>query len=289
MPRRRGSRKVLAMNSLARIPRRTMVPFIAAGALFAVPAAAGAATVEPVLVADNPSCLALGYNHELKFDPPAAGTDTVDGVTIEMTRDDASDPLGSLVGWSSSAPIDAVLVKGGPDANSYVYPGESSGDTGLHAPLNGDQYYGLSHVSFCWDDQTPDTPDTPPVDTPPADQPPADQPPAAQPPADGGTLPETIKSGASKLSGPSGCAGRTVKASVKGTEIAKVVFRLDGRKVKTIAGPGSYSVKTSKLGVGVHRIKAAVTYSAASGTEGRTHIVTFQRCAAKAIAPRFAG
>ena len=284
------------MYSLARFPRRTAAPFVAAGALLALPAAANAADVAPVFVAGNPTCLDLGYNHQLKFDPPAAGTDSADGVTVQMTRDELSDPLGTLVGWSSSAPIDAVLVEGGPNANAYVYPGESSGDTGLHTPLNGEHYYGLSHVTFCWDDETPDTPDTP--DTPPADQPPADQPPAPQPPApehpadtaqDGGTLPETVKAGASRLIGPSGCAGRMVKASVKGTEIAKVVFRLDGRAVKTTTGAGSYSIKTSKLGVGMHRIKAKVTYSATSGTKSRTHVVTFRRCAVRKIVPRFAG
>ena len=67
------------------------------------------------------------------------------------------------------------------------------------------------------------------------------------------------------------------------------MFRLDGRKVKTTAGAGAYKVKTSKLGIGVHRIKAKVTYSERSGTKGRTHVVTFQRCAVKKIAPRFAG
>src|SRR5829696_5836143 len=114
------SRKVPHMNSFARLPRRTLLPVIAAGALLALPAAADAADVEPVLVPENPSCLELGYSHELKFDPPAAGTASADGVTIQMTRDE-SDPLGTLVGWSSSAPIDAVVVKGGPDANAYVY------------------------------------------------------------------------------------------------------------------------------------------------------------------------
>jgi hypothetical protein len=280
------------MNSHARSPRRTVVPFVAAAALLSLPAAANAADVAPVSIPGNPTCLELGYTHELKFDPPAAGTDSADGVTIEMTRDEVSDPLGTLVGWSSSAPIDAVIVKGGPNANAYVYPAESTGDEGLHTPLNGDTYYGLSHVTFCWDDETPDTPDTPdtpPADQPPADQPPVPQPPVVQPPAAGGVLPETVQAGASKLTGPSGCAGRTVTASVKGTEIAKVVFRLDGRKVKTTAGAGAYSIKTSKLGIGVHRIKAKVTYSAASGTRARTHVVTFQRCAAKKIAPRFAG
>ena len=264
-----------------RIPRRAVVPFVAAAALFIVPAAASAATVEPAHHEGNPTCLDLGYSHGMKFDPPSAGSKSADGVTVTMAV--GADAFGSLVDWTASAPIDAVIVKGGSNANAYVYPGGSSGDTGLHTPFNGpDKYYGLSHVDFCWNDHEP------PAEQPPAEQPPAVQPPAVQPPA-GEVLGDAIVSGRSRLLGPSGCAGKTVKATVKGRRIATVTFRLDGRKVKVVNGAGSYSVKTSKLAAGVHHIKAQVTYEAASQTRARTHIVTFQRCVKRKIVPRFAG
>ena len=171
------------MNPIS-IPRRTVVPFLAAGALFLVPAAASAASVVPSLHEGNPNCLDLGYSHELKFDPPSAGSQSGDGVTVEMSLD--ADGFGSLVDWTSSTPIDAVIVKGGPNANVYAYPGESSGDTGLHSPFNGpDKYYGLSHVNFCWDDETPppptdENPPPPVIETPPAVLPPAVQPPTGE-------------------------------------------------------------------------------------------------------------
>ena len=267
--------------STIRIPRRAVVPFVAAGALFIVPAAASAASVEPSHHEGNPTCLDLGYSHELKFDPPSAGSKSADGTTVDMAV--GADAFGSLVDWTASAPIDAVIVKGGSNANAYVYPGGSSGDTGLHTPFNGpDKYYGLSHVDFCWNDHTP------PAEQPPAEQPPAVQPPAALPPA-GEVLGGAIVSGHSRLLGPSGCAGKTVKATVRGRRIAKVTFRLDGRKVRVVNGAGSYSVKTSKLAAGVHHIKAQVTYEAAAQTRARTHIVTFQRCVKRKIVPRFAG
>ena len=117
------------MNSL-RITR-TVVPFVAAGVLIALPAAASAADVEPVAHAGNPSCADLGYGHEIKFDPPVAGSLGADGVTVDMAL--GSDAYGTLVDWTSSAPIDAVIVKGGANANAYVYAGESSGDTGLRS------------------------------------------------------------------------------------------------------------------------------------------------------------
>ena len=179
-----------------------------------------------------------------------------------------------------------MIVKGGPNANSYAYPGGSSGDTGLHSPFNGpDKYYGLSHVDFCWNDQTP------PVDQPPAEQPPAVQPPAVLPPAPqtGEVLGAQVVSGRSRLLGPSGCAGRTVKATVRGRRIARITFLLDGKRVKVVKGAGSYSVDSSTLAEGVHRIKARVTYEAGSQTKSRTHLVTFQRCIKRKIVPRFAG
>ncbi|MCI0398418.1 MAG: hypothetical protein L0332_06115 [Chloroflexi bacterium] len=57
--------------------------------------------------------------------------------------------------WSSTFGIDAVIVKGGSNANLYIYdpPAESFGDSGLHSPINpnnGDPF-GLSHVEFCYD------------------------------------------------------------------------------------------------------------------------------------------
>src|SRR5215218_2806804 len=197
--------------NLTRIPRRSAVPFLAAGVLLSVPAVASATTGEPVYHPGNPSCYDLGYDHELKFDPPTAGSASGDGVTVDLSL--GSDQYGQLVDWTSSKSIDAVIVKGGPNANAYVYAGESSGDTGLHAPFNGPgKYYGLSHVDFCWDDETPPPVDEPPVDQPPVDQPPADeppvdqppavQPPAVAPPATGAVRAAEARSGRSRLRGP---------------------------------------------------------------------------------------
>ena len=44
----------------------------------------------------------------------------------------------TLVDWAATLGMDAVLVKGGPNLDAYVYdpPGERSSDTALHAPVN---------------------------------------------------------------------------------------------------------------------------------------------------------
>jgi hypothetical protein len=110
--------------------------------------------VEPVIVAGNPTCADRGYEHEFKVDPPNAGTYNLPGggtVTVATTDGVYFDWTSTLVG------MDAVIVKGGPQANAYVYdpPAESFGDDGLHSPNNpSGGPAALSHISFCWDGET---------------------------------------------------------------------------------------------------------------------------------------
>lgn len=113
-------------------------------------AAASPTTPTPIYVAGNPTCTDLGYAHGFKVDPPNAGTYSIDGVhTVTVATD------GVYFDWTSTIGIDAVISKGGPNANQYVYdpPAESFGDTGLHSPINAtnDKPYGLSHIEFCYD------------------------------------------------------------------------------------------------------------------------------------------
>lgn len=106
--------------------------------------------VVPVFVAGNPSCQNLGYAFGFKVDPPNAGTYSIDSLnTVTVTTD------GVYFDWSSTLGIDAVIAKGGPNANSYVYdpPTESFGDGGLASPINPNtgKPFGLSHIEFCFD------------------------------------------------------------------------------------------------------------------------------------------
>jgi hypothetical protein len=105
--------------------------------------------VQPTVVSGNPTCADLGYDFELKVDPPNSGTYTDGVLTVTVDSD------GTYFDWTSNIGVDAVIVKGGNlGANSYVYdpPAESLGDDGLHAPNNSNgQPAGLSHMSFCYD------------------------------------------------------------------------------------------------------------------------------------------
>jgi hypothetical protein len=119
----------------------------------------------PIAVSEdcfNPSCPS-GYL-EYKVEPVKAGVHggyfTISNVTSGGT--------GPTFDWSSTVPVYQVIVKGGPGANIYNYEGATS-DSGLHAsenPNNG-KWYGLSHVTFCYEEAGPD-PD--PVDVTPNPQ-----------------------------------------------------------------------------------------------------------------------
>jgi LPXTG-motif cell wall-anchored protein len=137
-----------------------------AGALIlvgALPGGAGAAveqSVEPTEVPDNPDCADLAPEGTtwIELRVPEEGDDVTSGtfsdgtLTVTITVRDTDD--GPVFDWTSNIGVDAVIVKGGPNANFYLYdpPAESTGDTGLHAPVNpSGKFAGLSHVSFCYD------------------------------------------------------------------------------------------------------------------------------------------
>lgn len=108
--------------------------------------------VQPTFVNGNPSCTDLGYDYGFKPAGSGIGTHTVAGVgsfTVTGTGVDG------VIDWTSTFGIDAFIVKGGPNANVYVYdpPAESFGDTNLSTPINNEngKPYGLSHVEVCYD------------------------------------------------------------------------------------------------------------------------------------------
>jgi uncharacterized repeat protein (TIGR01451 family) len=127
-------------------------PLIAALTLFAVLFVAPAAhatypSVPPVKVDGNPKCEDFGLTAITKFDPVNSGVR--DGITL--TKHDIY-----YVKWTSTVPVDWVIVKGGPNANIYKYATDKFGDDWLSAPTNPETWkpYGLSHVEFCTDGNT---------------------------------------------------------------------------------------------------------------------------------------
>jgi hypothetical protein len=115
------------------------------------PLAVSAAIVDPVFVPGNPSCSDLGYDFGFKPqpEPPPTGVyafpDGLNSVTI--TSD------GTFFDWTSTLGIDAVIVKGGANANVYAYDPEAFSDTGLSSPINPNtsRPFAISHIEFCYD------------------------------------------------------------------------------------------------------------------------------------------
>jgi hypothetical protein len=104
-------------------------------------------------------------------------------------------------------------------------------------------------------------------------------------------LGERIGAVSARLLAPSGCAARSFNARVRGVGIARVVFTLDGKKVKTIRKGKLFSARVNlqRLSLGVHRLVATVTFEASRHQKSRTLRASFQRCGKRLIAPRFTG
>lgn len=100
------------------------------------------------------------------------------------------------------------------------------------------------------------------------------------------------------LRGPQGCVRSGFTASVKSAGVKSVVFYLDGHRLRTM-GPAnarkgliSLYIPVSKLNVGAHRVKAAITMKPLS-TGGKaskaSRSLTVVRCHSAVVTPRFTG
>ena len=152
-------------------------------------------------------------------------------------------------------------------------------------------------------------PPPPPVAPPPPPPPAVTPPPPVAPPAGGlspisavctpppGPAPaggELCARGTVAIAGRTGCQGTPFAVTVRGREIARVVFTLDGRRIRTLTRPNSgarYLIRVNPrtMKTGVHRIVARTTFTRSSGTRARTLRVTFSRCVRRAASPAFTG
>ncbi len=207
------SKKLLGTSSFRRLLKSRWVPLsltagsilvvvvfvlVLAAILAIVSDRASAGSVTPVVQAGNPDCVDNGLLRGIKLETDqgdvADGTYdfTANGVSHSVTISNVtfssdSPPEPVSFDWTSTIPIDAVIVKGGNNANVYFYD-EATGDTDLEAPGG----IGISHIDFCYDKAggpTPTPTDTPtatptPTDTPTATPTPTDTPTATATPTD---------------------------------------------------------------------------------------------------------
>lgn len=302
---------------------RSLAVLIAAVALLMVPAAAQAASVAPVLVtsSNNPGCDDIpnadpDWVEYKPHDSTPVGTygpDTDGTLEVEFTVNPAAAAPNDFqtVDWSSNIGVDAVIIKATNAGNAYVYdpPGpESTGDTGLVAPLaGGNKPADVSHVTFCYDANDPPPPD--PVipedpdpepnltSDPPPPPPPAPEPLIAAAPAIAAAPTQQVAAqrslpGSARLSAPARCVRGLYTLRVRGAQIRSVTFYVGNRKVRTVRGAQSqrtFSVSLRARGGPVQRVRARVRFTVASGTAARTLRAAVVRCARQVSQPRFTG
>jgi hypothetical protein len=124
-----------------------------------------ASHVPPIFVPGSATCPAGTI--DLRVEPVTDGTFS-DG-TLTVTIDARDTAEGQVVDWTANIGVDAVIARGGPDSNLYLYSPEATADTGLHAPVNlaNGQYFGLTSISFCYGVAPPtNTPTSTPTNTP---------------------------------------------------------------------------------------------------------------------------
>jgi hypothetical protein len=100
--------------------------------------------------------------------------------------------------------------------------------------------------------------------------------------------------GAASISGATGCAGTPFNVVVRGRQIERVTFTLDGKVVRTLTRPNHGSwyvlpVNPRLLIFGVYRVLARTVFRSQSGTPARTLRVVFRKCARVATSPAFTG
>ncbi|MEA2189539.1 MAG: hypothetical protein QOK16_4550 [Solirubrobacteraceae bacterium] len=123
--------------------------------------------------------------------------------------------------------------------------------------------------------------------------PPPVAPPPPPPPAAGPVVPSST--GTASIAGQTGCATKNFNVQVDGTQISRVVFSLDGKRIRTLrkpnAGTSKFRVRVfpGTLSRGIHRVIATTTFTTDSNTPARRLRVVFSRCARAAQAPRFTG
>jgi hypothetical protein len=100
-------------------------------------------------IAGNPTCADLGFTNEFKVDPPKPGTFNLPNGGQVMVIIDANEKISF---HTSGVLFQAVIVKGGPNANVYYYNSPVMSGGPLRTPVNpsNNQNYGLSHYNFCY-------------------------------------------------------------------------------------------------------------------------------------------
>ncbi|MGP7735251.1 hypothetical protein [Oceanimonas smirnovii] len=117
-------------------------------------------SVQPTFMEGNPTCSDVSNYMEYKINDVVSGSFTAPDGT-KFTINVYPDSGGQAFDWSvAGGVVWDIVVKGGPNANHYDYNSQNpaaKADTYLHSPVNhkNNKFYGLSHISFCYEPGAP--------------------------------------------------------------------------------------------------------------------------------------
>ncbi|MET8582830.1 hypothetical protein ABZX39_18385 [Streptomyces collinus] len=143
--------------------RCTGVGMAAAVALGIAASPAAAAEVTPILVEGNPAQVCPDGSVALRVNPPTTPQTfhivLPNGGTgdLTVTFTNGIKEVNFSIAQPNTLAVSQVTVKGGPNANRYIYdtttgfPTGIDSDSGLVSPINpGGQLPDISHVDFCF-------------------------------------------------------------------------------------------------------------------------------------------
>lgn len=273
----------------------------------AITTVARGATSIQTQVSPTPIALGGSFHDTATMTKPAVGPTVTGNVRFDVFGPGDPNCAGAPT-FTSTNPLNAA----GTIATSANFTPTAPGTWKVIATYLGDANY-VPLASLCNDPAEAvavTTPPPPPPGTPPPPPPPCTPPPGPAPP--GGeicTTPpevctpppgpappggELCARGTAAIRGTTGCANLPFRVVVRGRQIERVTFALDGRVVSVLnrANRGSLWVLTVNprtKRIGVHRITARTVFKRQSGTRARTLRVTFSRCARRATSPAFTG
>jgi hypothetical protein len=105
----------------------------------------------------------------------------------------------------------------------------------------------------------------------------------------------SARRGSARISGTVGCAAGTYAvSSVRGSQIRRVTFFVNGKKVQTLTKPNAgtqyrYRARTTSLKFGTYKVRARVEFVTASGTKAKDLRLTYSRCKPRVVKPQFTG
>jgi hypothetical protein len=267
-------------------------------------------------VSPTPIVLGAAFHDTATLTKPSVGPTPTGTVTFDVYGPSNPTCAGTPT-FTSTNPVNAA----GTTAASTNFTPTTPGTWKVIARYSGDTNYGPL-ASLCDDaaeavavNAPPPPPPPPPGPPPPPPPPPPPNVPCTPPPGPappGGhlcTVPPTVCTpppgpapaggelcarGTAAIRGVTGCAGTPFRVTVRGSQIERVTFTLDGKIVKTLTKPNRGSlwvqaINPRTLPLGLHRVLARTTFRKQSGTRARTLRVTFSRCGRRATSPAFTG